>query len=613
LPEPSYLPKTIKKPICVIDTGFDTTHPDLLNINVTSADGQDMEDCGIYHGTHIAGTIVAEDNSIGILGIFAGAPITVVKVFSRTYCQYSYTDGVYATSIIHAAHACVDSGAKIISMSFGGTRHLTIEQDEFDSLSQQGILLFAASGNTGDGTINYPASYDSVISVAAVDENDQRALFSSYNTQVDLSAPGKGILSTVGPNAMLTLTTDSKLYAIKLMTLSAAIPSAGISAKACVCTSSQCPTSCLGKICIMPRGDIMFEAKGINCEDQGGIALVIYNYEDQNFIGGTLPVDGTISIPIFEVTGATGSALVSNFYNQAMFDISAEGVPYDFYDGTSMATPHVSGAAYLLWNKYPSCSADQIKAALFKGAKDLATTGKDSFTGYGLLQYWEAAAALDEMNCSPQVQTSSSSQVPRSGPSSSTIVNPSRSPTKTPVKSPSSKPSVTPSSEPSQKITDEPSAKPSSSPVSVPSGNPSFSPTDSPSPKPSPRPTFTPTKAPVVKPSSQPSVAYTPGPSPKPTSSTILKSSMPPFEATNYRSLFPPPSNVGAIMPNNLTVTVSYSAPDIIPIQNSTYSTRMKNFFAYTYSTNKVVSRTFSTDTVSAQNVKRLPSDSNGL
>jgi len=434
LPEPSYLPKTINKPICVIDTGFDTTHPDLLNINVTSADGQYMEDCGEYHGTHISGTIVAEDNSMGIVGIFPGAPIIVVKAFSGPYCWYGYDQGIYATAVVNAAHACVDNGAKIINMSLGGVGHLTAEQDQLDSLSQQGILLFAASGNTGDYTVTYPAAYDSVVSVAAVDENDQRVMFSTYNLGVDLAAPGKAILSTVGEASLRALTLSQKLYAIKLMGMSIELPSDGIYEKACLCNTTTCPQNCDGRICLIARGDTSFDAKGTECENRGGIAAIIYNYPELEFTGGTLPENHTLSIPVFDVTGATGTSIISNFEEEAMLDIPSEGVPYDFYDGTSMATPHVSGVAYLLWNKYPSCSADQIKAALFSGAKDLEFEGRDLFTGYGLVQYWGAAAALDEMNCHPQESTSSST--------ASTSLSAPETDTSTGIKDQSSPPSL---------------------------------------------------------------------------------------------------------------------------------------------------------------------------
>jgi len=90
-------------------------------------------------------------------------------------------------------------------------------------------------------------------------------------------------------------------------------------------------------------------------------------------------------------------AYFSTYNNQN--EISGPGVDvestipgngYDFYDGTSMATPHVSGAALALWNNFPSATNVEIRAALNNGAIDLGSPGRDVFYGYGLLNYWNS-------------------------------------------------------------------------------------------------------------------------------------------------------------------------------------------------------------------------------
>mmetsp|Transcript_7581 Transcript_7581/g.10998 ORF Transcript_7581/g.10998 Transcript_7581/m.10998 type:complete len:160 (+) Transcript_7581:1096-1575(+) len=92
----------------------------------------------------------------------------------------------------------------------------------------------------------------------------------------------------------------------------------------------------------------------------------------------------------------------------SMVDIAAPGVnilstvPYGRYaymSGTSMATPHVSGATFLLWNKYPRCTADQVQAAILSTALDLGPQGKDNYFGVGLVQYWAAASYLMAAKC----------------------------------------------------------------------------------------------------------------------------------------------------------------------------------------------------------------------
>ena len=73
-----------------------------------------------------------------------------------------------------------------------------MERDAFQTFFDDGILIVASAGNDGDDSYNYPASYPSVMSVAATDINDAKAGWSQYNDEVDIAAPGVDIVSTVG-------------------------------------------------------------------------------------------------------------------------------------------------------------------------------------------------------------------------------------------------------------------------------------------------------------------------------------------------------------------------------------------------------------------------------
>lgn len=93
-------------------------------------------------------------------------------------------------------------------MSLGGSRPSLIEDRVFSKLYDQGVLMVAAAGNghqTGE-IHSYPASYDSVISVAAIDNSDNVAEFSQRNSKVELAAPGVEVISTVPwPNMIESL------------------------------------------------------------------------------------------------------------------------------------------------------------------------------------------------------------------------------------------------------------------------------------------------------------------------------------------------------------------------------------------------------------------------
>jgi serine protease len=198
---PEVAPGSNAAMVCVIDSGIDSAHVDLAGAQLTgtnlpsSGGGTNLwytDSCG--HGTHVAGTIVAQNNALGVVGTTPGVRLHSVKVFGDS-CGWTY-----ASSLVNAAYACRDAGADVISMSLGcnGSRCASsTESDAFANLERAGILSVAAAGNSGNTSLSYPASYASVVSVAAVDQNEQRASFSQRNSQVELAAPGVGVLSTI--------------------------------------------------------------------------------------------------------------------------------------------------------------------------------------------------------------------------------------------------------------------------------------------------------------------------------------------------------------------------------------------------------------------------------
>ena len=141
------------------------------------------------HGTHVAGIIAAETgNGIGVAGASWGARVMVVKVLDASGDGY-YSD--IAAGIRYAA----DNGARVINLSFGGDEPSQLLQDAVDYAHQRGVLLVAAAGNDG-GEVDYPAACEHVLAVAATDSSDLRLSLSSQGAEVDMAAPGDGIVST---------------------------------------------------------------------------------------------------------------------------------------------------------------------------------------------------------------------------------------------------------------------------------------------------------------------------------------------------------------------------------------------------------------------------------
>jgi predicted sugar kinase len=183
--------------VCIIDTGITYNHPDLKDnykggFNFVNNTPDPLDDNG--HGTHVAGTIAAMDNDIGVVGVAPKASIYSLKALDNN------GSGSYS-NIIAAIQWAIDNNMQIVSMSFGGSSYSKALEDICNAAYNGGILLVAAAGNNGgDGskdTVGYPAKYDSVIAVAATDSNDVRASFSSVGAEVEVAAPGVSIPSTV--------------------------------------------------------------------------------------------------------------------------------------------------------------------------------------------------------------------------------------------------------------------------------------------------------------------------------------------------------------------------------------------------------------------------------
>jgi thermitase len=187
----------------IVDTGIRATHEDLSGKVVNCAQSQGLiivggsiqegscaDDNG--HGTHVAGTIAAKaNNGRGVAGVAFNSPLAICKALSGPLGQGSTSD--VANCITYLA----DKGARVISMSLGGGDSTTLHNAvQYAYKNGNGALLVAAAGNDGDATLEYPAAYAEVVSVAATDNRDQRASFSNANADVEVAAPGVNVLSS---------------------------------------------------------------------------------------------------------------------------------------------------------------------------------------------------------------------------------------------------------------------------------------------------------------------------------------------------------------------------------------------------------------------------------
>jgi subtilisin family serine protease len=187
----------------IIDTGIDYTHPDLadnyvLGYDFVNGDWDPMDDNG--HGTHVAGIIAALDDGpnsgggntagVSVVGAAPRVSLYIAKSLNRQGAG-SMSDVVAALNV--AAKHDVD----IVNMSLGSPFWSRTLKRACQNAYRSGVLLVAAAGNEGLGFVDIPARYSSVIAVAATNEWDEHASFSNSGRQIELSAPGVSVLSTM--------------------------------------------------------------------------------------------------------------------------------------------------------------------------------------------------------------------------------------------------------------------------------------------------------------------------------------------------------------------------------------------------------------------------------
>ena len=308
--------------VAVVDTGVFMGHSDLtgnllstgydfISNSSSSLDGDgidpDPDDPGdsqtpgssSFHGTHVAGTIAASsNNTIGVSAVSWGAKILPIRVLGKGGgTSYDVLQGVrYAAGLSNDSGIILAQPADIINLSLGGGGFSQTAQDTFTEARNAGLIVIAAAGNENSSTLSYPASYDGVISVSAVDMQKNRAPYSNFGTAVDVAAPG-------------------------------------------------------GDTSVDDNGD--------------GYA------------------DGVLSTLVDDSQGPRKDA-------------------YVFYQGTSMATPHMAGVVALMKAIYPGLTPDELDSALTSGllTEDLAGNGgsiRDNNFGYGLIDALKAVQVASNL------------------------------------------------------------------------------------------------------------------------------------------------------------------------------------------------------------------------
>ncbi|RNA69307.1 S8 family peptidase [Alteribacter keqinensis] len=188
--------------VAVLDTGI-ATHADLnIRGGASFIPNEPTYQDFNGHGTHVAGTVAALNNSYGVIGVAPSAELYAVKVLDAN-------GGGSHASIAQGIEWAVSNNMDIVNMSLGSPQGSTTLQQAVNNAHNSGVLLIAAAGNSGtngsQNTMGYPARYSNVMAVGAVDSNYNRASFSSVGNELEIMAPGVSIQSTYLSNSYRAL------------------------------------------------------------------------------------------------------------------------------------------------------------------------------------------------------------------------------------------------------------------------------------------------------------------------------------------------------------------------------------------------------------------------
>ncbi|GGN42149.1 S8 family serine peptidase [Deinococcus daejeonensis] len=396
--------------VCVGDTGIDGNHPEFArklkgfkNFVTTEANRNDpyaLNDLS-HHGTHVSGTIFAQlgagtgaaglqdgMDAGGVVGVATGVNLYMARVLGDTGSGSS-------SGIINGVNWCAaqlksQGGTEnkvVISLSLGGGSKSRTEQRAYTSVWNKGAMTIAATGNDG-AAVSYPAAYTEVVGIGAVDSNLAKADFSNFGTQVDLVGPGVDVISSVplgqgtrasasGGGVTFTQVQAADLTGKGSFT-GTIVAAGGTNNEFCGTTTRN--SALAGNIALISRGTCSFEEKTANAVASGAKGVMIYN-NAAGALGMTLT--NNYAVPVVGIQQADGQALMGKLPTTGT--VAVTGADYESYNGTSMATPHVSAAAAVVWAAKPTLTNTQLLSLLTSTAKDLGTAGKDNNFGYGLV------------------------------------------------------------------------------------------------------------------------------------------------------------------------------------------------------------------------------------
>lgn len=367
----------------VADTQLDISHPDIAAnlfahtdcVGKNPCSGSGFQNDGETHATHVAGTITGVNNTSGVIGGAYSAQLAHARVLGP--------NGGSSSDIMRGVRWLVETqGCRIVNLSLGGGLKSRTEENFYKEMRTKGAVVVAATGNDGATKVSFPAGYAVNVAVGAVDVNDTVASFSNRGTNIDVTAPGVMVLSSVpkgtGSEASATAGTTYRAFGLAFGNKSNGVTSTIVDCG--LGNPGDCQTGgATGFVALIQRGTISFADKVTNAMNQGAAAAIIYNNAAGDFTG-TLGAAGNW-VPSVSVSDTTGAALKLKVgTNGTVVDKVSD---WDHFDGTSMATPHAAAVAALIWSVNPAATAQTVEDILKNTCDDKGAAGYDTTYGHG--------------------------------------------------------------------------------------------------------------------------------------------------------------------------------------------------------------------------------------
>lgn len=393
--------------VLVLDTGIDKEHPNIAarfvegrNL-ITETENPDLpysyfDQAG--HGTHVAGTILADGLGAGVVGVAPSASLYVGRVCGDEGCPGS--------AILAGVEWAIEAQMDVVNMSLGGSFGSEAGAQVYKRAEEAGVVIVAASGNDGQNSISYPAKYPSVLSVGAIDIDLNVADFSNYDEDLDVVAPGVDVLSSVpqgtGRGGSASFSTAASVINTEVFVIDGSVDGM-INGKSLVYVglgleSDYQGLDLSGKVALVQRGEIAFADKAKGALEANAEAVIIFNNVDE-------PLRATfgdaLEIVAVSMSMKDGMKLVQNLApsedgaaaGEVLANIDVSATDYGALQGTSMATPHVTGLVALVIATNPNLNPIEVKDIVKNSALAAPENTEKEKYGLGIVNAYRAVEA----------------------------------------------------------------------------------------------------------------------------------------------------------------------------------------------------------------------------